>query len=220
MGLSMTPLAPANCGWEVNWLSILEKDILSQIEGQPLKNLSVRAGEKSLSGELLITKYGLEGGALYQLGSTLRKMEKPLLHIDLKPTFNVEELAGTFSVLNNDFLDAAARKWRLGPASKALFLSAATQSGVKDPLSLASLAKNLPIPLTGPRPIAEAISSAGGVAFEELNASLMVERYPGLFLAGEMIDWEAPTGGYLLQGCLATGTRAAQGALAYLKGLS
>lgn len=218
LGLAINPLVPANCGWEVNWPSFLKEDILSRIEGHPLKNLTVRATHKSIAGELLITKYGLEGGSLYQLGSALRKMDLPLLHLDLKPTFSSDELASRINDLKGDFIEAAAKRWRLGPASKALFLAAASQSGVTDPLALASLAKNLPIPLTRPRPITEAISSAGGVSFDELNASLMVKRYPGLFLAGEMIDWEAPTGGYLLQGCFATGVRAAQGALAYLKG--
>lgn len=165
----------------------------------------------------MITKYGLEGGALYQLGNTLRGMSVPLLYLDLKPTFNYQELRSKIDGLSGDLIDMAAKVWRLAPAAIALLRSAANQSGAKDPLALATLAKNLPIPLMGPRPIEEAISSAGGVSFGELNEQLMVKRYPGLFLAGEMIDWEAPTGGYLLQGCLATGTRAAKGALSYMK---
>lgn len=218
LGLTITPLAPANCGWEIDWLSFLEKDILRQIEGHPLKNLVVRAGNKRVSGELLITNYGFEGGALYQLGSTLRAMDKPFVYLDLKPTFNGSDLASKIHGLRGNLMDAASKAWRLSPSARALLCSAATQAGTKDPLALASLAKNLPIPLVGPRPIAEAISSAGGVSFDELDEFLMVKRHPGLFLAGEMIDWEAPTGGYLLQGCLATGMRAAQGALSYLKG--
>lgn len=216
LGLTITPLTAANCGWEVDWPSIMEKDIFSQIEGKPLKNLAVRASEKSISGELLITKYGLEGGALYQLGSTLRGMDTPLIHLDLKPTFNVHELAEKIGDLRGNILDKAGKVWRLSASAMALLRSAATGASALNPLTLASLAKNLPIPLEGPRPIAEAISSAGGVTFNELDEFLMVKRHPGLFLAGEMLDWEAPTGGYLLQGCLATGTRAAKGALAYL----
>ena len=211
MGVPITPFSPANCGWEANWGHILNQDILANIEGCPLKNVTVSAGEQRIAGELLITKYGLEGGALYQLGSALRRMEQPMLQIDLKPSFSAQELASKITTNPKDLIAAAAKVWRLSPTAKALLGSIAY--GNIDPLSLAELAKNLPIPLTGPRPIAEAISSAGGVSFDALDENLMVKSLPGLFLAGEMLDWEAPTGGYLLQGCLATGTRAANGAL-------
>jgi uncharacterized flavoprotein (TIGR03862 family) len=211
MGVPITPFSPANCGWEANWGHILNQDILANIEGYPLKNVTVSAGEQRIAGELLITKYGLEGGALYQLGSALRRMEQPMLQIDLKPSFSAQELASKITTNPKDLIAAAAKAWRLSPTAKALLGSIAY--GNIDPLSLAELAKNLPIPLTGPRPIAEAISSAGGVSFDALDENLMVKSLPGLFLAGEMLDWEAPTGGYLLQGCLATGTRAANGAL-------
>ena len=217
LGVPIAPFAPANCGWEVNWNAFLYQDILRSIEGQPIKNLTVRAGPKSISGELLVTKYGLEGGSLYQLGSTLRGMEKPVVHLDLKPTFNINELVSKIIDLSDDIIDRAAKAWRLTPTAAALLRYAANDLDILNPLTLATLAKDLPIPLSGPRPIEEAISSAGGVSFGELDEHLMVKRYPGLFLAGEMIDWEAPTGGYLLQGCFATGTRAARGALSFLK---
>lgn len=216
----MTPFAAANCGWEVKWDHFLNKDIIDTIEGHPLKNITVRCGERSITGELLITKYGLEGGTIYQLGSTLRKMDKPLLLIDLKPSFNIKDLASKINGISGDFITNAAKSWRLSPAAKALLRSAAIRSGVNDPHALASLTKRLPIPLKGPRSIEEAISSAGGVSFQGLDDFLMARRIPGLFVAGEMIDWEAPTGGYLLQGCFATGTRAAKGALSYLKRVS
>jgi len=215
MGLPITPFTPANCGWEVNWDLLLNQETLPTIEGHPLKNITVSAGEKAIAGELLITKYGLEGGALYHLGSTLRRMEEPMLQIDLKPSYSTQELASKITRNPKDLIAAAAKAWRLSPSAKALLDSIA--SGETSPLSLAELTKNLPIPLTGPRPIAEAISSAGGVSFEALDENLMVKSLPGLFLAGEMLDWEAPTGGYLLQGCLATGTRAAKGAVAHLR---
>lgn len=216
LGLTVIPLAPANCGWGVQWNLILGQGLLPTIEGQPLKNITVTAGEKRIPGELLITNYGLEGGALYQLGSRLRKMDQPLLHIDLKPSFFEQDLESKIPDSANDIITMASKAWRLSPPAAAL-LSSASSGKALNPLSLARLAKNLPIPLTGPRPIAEAISSAGGVSFKGLDENLMVTSLPGLFLAGEMLDWEAPTGGYLLQGCLATGTRAAQGALEYLK---
>lgn len=217
LGVTITPFRPANCGWEINW----SPDILTLAEGEPLKNIEVTAGSKTISGELLITRYGLEGGALYQLGSTLRKMEHPVLTLDLKPSFSAQELADKINqghgMSKDDLLPWAVNAWKLSKAAGALLSSLSTPALRNTPLPLAEFAKALLIPLTGPRPIAEAISSAGGVCFSELNEDLMVKRLPGLFVAGEMIDWEAPTGGYLLQGAFSTGTRAARGALRHLK---
>lgn len=212
LGIAVSPLVAANCGWEVCW----NADIIGEIEGQPLKNITVSAGEKKIAGELLITRYGLEGGALYQLGNTLRTLIKPALTIDLKPSFSEEELADKIRFSSNNLTDSAICSWRLSKAAGFLLRYFAVEKSLTDPLSLAKEAKALTIPLIGPRPIAEAISSAGGVAFSELNEYLMIKRIPGLFVAGEMIDWEAPTGGYLLQGCFATGTRAANGVFHFL----
>ena len=212
-GIVIHPLSPANCGWEANW----NPDILATAEGHPLKNLTVTAGGVSIQGELLITKTGLEGGALYQLGSVLRTMQEPELFLDLKPTFSDRELASKINdSLSDNILSAAIRAWRLSVAAASLLRAYASPDALHSPILLSQEAKALRIRLTGPRPIAEAISSAGGVSFTELDDQLMVRRLPGLFLAGEMLDWEAPTGGYLLQGCFATGTRAAKGVIGYL----
>lgn len=220
LDVEVVPLCAANCGWEVYW----HPDILTAAEGLPLKNITVSAGGKSISGELLFTRYGLEGGALYQLGSRLRSLPEPILTIDLKPSFSTQELMNKLSNFHSkgDLIKAAATAWKLAPAPLALLkqhISEVLQSNslTLTPALLAKAAKALPVTLAGPRPIEEAISSAGGVAFSELDESLMVKRLPGLFVAGEMIDWEAPTGGYLLQGCFSTGTLAAQGASEYLK---
>jgi uncharacterized flavoprotein (TIGR03862 family) len=216
-GISINPFKASNCGWEVNWHDYFQGEtILSEIEGLPLKNIAVTAADQSIQGELLITQYGLEGGTLYQLASVLRGIESPEISIDLKPSFTEEELAKKINSSSKDLIGDAIRTWRLGPAAAALLRSSAWKIGIINPLSLALLAKNLVIPLSGPRPIAEAISSAGGVSLEDLNEDLMLKNHPGLFVAGEMLDWEVPTGGYLLQGCFATGLRAAQGALKYL----
>jgi len=212
MGIEVTDLVPANCGWEANW----DSDIIESIEGCPLKNITVSAGDKSIAGELLITRYGLEGGALYQLGPTLRNLEDPGVLIDLKPSFNVQDLANKIQHYQGDLIDLCINKWRLGKAAVLLLKTFADSESSLTPLSLAHAVKSLHIPLIRPRPIAEAISTAGGVAFPELDDHLMIKRIPGLFVAGEMIDWEAPTGGYLLQGCFATGNRAALGACQYL----
>lgn len=213
LGILVEPLSPANCGWEVNW----PPELVSEIEGLPLKNITCTAGKTTIAGELLITKYGLEGGALYQLGATLRSMPAPMLILDLKPTFSMQELADKISLHTLDIRDAAAANWKLNKAAFALLRNFIAQDFTVTPLTLAKAAKGLSIPLIAPRPIAEAISSAGGVSFSELEEYLMVKRLPGLFVAGEMVDWEAPTGGYLLQGCFATGTRAGLGAVRYLK---
>jgi uncharacterized flavoprotein (TIGR03862 family) len=217
LGVKIAPFRPANCGWEVNW----NTDILNFAEGHPLKNIEVTAGSKTIAGELLITRYGLEGGSLYQLGSMLREMEFPVLKLDLKPSFSAQELAEKIQYGNIkgkvDLLLRAIKAWRLSKAAGVLLGSLATPLARNTPLALAEFAKSVAIHLTGPRPIAEAISSAGGVCFSELNEDLMVKSFPGLFVAGEMIDWEAPTGGYLLQGAFSTGTRAARGALKNLQ---
>ncbi len=205
LGLAVHPLAAANCGWEHAW----SPAVLARAEGQPLKNIHVRAGDILAVGELLITRYGLEGGAIYQLGAALRAMAEPALTIDFKPTFSVERLVAKMESVRRNFLDEALIRWRIGAAAHAL-LSDRTWT---DATALAHAVKHCVIPLLRPRPMAEAISSAGGVGWNELDADLMVKRFPGLFVAGEMIAWEAPTGGYLMQGCFASGTQAAQAAI-------
>jgi uncharacterized flavoprotein (TIGR03862 family) len=209
-GIGVIPLAPANCGYEVAWPS----EFLEQAEGLPLKNVVVRAGGESFAGELLITKYGLEGGAIYQAGRTLRTMAQPKIEIDLKPAFTVEQLfAKIRHAQGTHLLDQATRAWRLSRASAALLQLRAPFASAGE---LAALAKAYPLALRGPRPIEEAISTAGGVNWEELDDELMLKRCPGIFCAGEMIDWDAPTGGYLIQGCFSTATRAARGTLKFL----
>ena len=197
----MAPWVPANCGWEVEWPA----ELLARAEGLPLKNLTVRAGHESVSGELLITRHGLEGGAIYRLGRTLRSMEQPRLEIDFKPQLTVETMRERAANLHDarDWF----RAWKLSAAAIAL-VETICPNDCNDRERMIARVKNFTLPLRGPRPIAEAISSAGGVRWSELDENLMLRKLPGVFVAGEMIDWEAPTGGYLLQGCFSTGTRA------------
>jgi len=214
-GIPVTPLAPTNCGYEVDW----PESFLAKAEGLPLKNIVARAEGESIAGELLITKYGIEGGAIYQLGRILRAMAKPHITIDLKPAFSLDQLTSKLQAATGaqPLLEKATRAWRLGKAAEALLeLQAPFDSAEK----LALLARSFPLSLRGPRPIEEAISSSGGVPWDELDDHLMLKRCPGIFCAGEMIDWDAPTGGYLLQGCFSTATRAAQGTLKFLTGLT
>ena len=204
-GVEVASWAPANCGWEVDWPS----ELLTRVEGLPLKNLSVRAGHESVSGELLITRHGLEGGAIYRLGRTLRSMKPPRLEIDFKPQLSVETMRERVASLHEarDWF----RAWKLSAATVAL-LETICPTDCNEREQLIARVKSFTLPLRGPRPIVEAISSAGGVRWSELDENLMLRKLPGVFVAGEMIDWEAPTGGYLLQGCFATGTRAGRAA--------
>jgi uncharacterized flavoprotein (TIGR03862 family) len=207
LGIAHHPLAPANCGWEHEW----PPEVLAQAEGKPLKNLHVRAGEMTAIGELMVTRYGLEGGAIYQLGAALRAMPEPAIAIDFKPTFTHAQLVAKMQSVRRDFLHEARARWKLSDPAHAIL----ARKIWPDADSLAREVKNCLIPLARPRPLDEAISSAGGVCWSEIDEALMLKKLPGIFVAGEMIDWEAPTGGYLMQGCFATGTRAANSAVAW-----
>lgn len=219
-GIPFKGFESANCGWEHHW----NPDIIPQIEGRPLKNLAMTVGDETLRGELLITRYGLEGGLLYQFGHRLRKMQSPEIHIDFKPDFSLQSLLAKLPSLNPENPKKFLRSWKVSETACHLILNLLFSSqdtppvqNRMDPGTVARLVKDFPLALTRPRPIAEAISSAGGVEASALDDSLMVRKFPGLFLAGEMLDWEAPTGGYLLQGCFSTATRAAAAAVTYLK---
>jgi len=212
LGVAVSPLVAANCGWDVAWAP----DVLEAAEGCPLKNIVARAGGVEAIGELMITRYGLEGGAIYQLGPALREMAEPSIEIDLKPSLSVDRLVQKLGPGRGDLLGRAAVNWRLPAAARAILsqVTGVTESAE----ALAVLAKACPVRLSGPRPLAEAISTAGGVRWGGLDDSFMLRAQPGVFVAGEMIDWEAPTGGYLIQGCFATGTRAGRGALRWVFG--
>ena len=209
-GVEMAPFAAANCGWNVSWPAA----VLARAEGLPLKNLNVSAAGECVSGELLITQYGLEGGAIYRLGPVLREMGRPELRIDFKPQVTAEVLRQRAAQLPapNDWF----RAWKLSVGAVALLENYFPDDCADRARAIARL-KEFPLPLGGPRPIAEAISTAGGVLWQELDPQLMLRKMPGVFLAGEMIDWEAPTGGYLLQGCFSTGTRAGRAATEYAR---
>jgi uncharacterized flavoprotein (TIGR03862 family) len=198
--IEIAPWEAANCGWEVVW----PKKLLERAEGLPLKNLTVRTGDESVSGELLITRYGIEGGAIYRLGRTLRRMNEPRLEIDFKPQLSAEDLRERATTAD---AEGWFRAWKLSAGASAL-LETIFPDDCTDRERMIARVKNFVLELRGPRPIAEAISSGGGVRWAELDDTLMLRKMPGVFVAGEMIDWEAPTGGYLLQGCFSTGTRA------------
>ncbi|MGE9267273.1 MAG: NAD(P)/FAD-dependent oxidoreductase [Verrucomicrobiales bacterium] len=209
--LRLSPFQSANCGWEFPWPA----ELIPHIEGRPLKNIRARAGQTVADGELMLTRYGLEGGLIYQLGPALRAQSSPVLEIDLKPAQSPAVLLRKMESVRRDFLSAAATRWKLPPHTRELLDR--LHGPFSSAESLLAQVKKLRLPLTRPRPLAEAISSAGGVAWTELDHSLMLKKHPGIFLAGEMIDWEAPTGGYLLQACFATGRHAARAACEFTR---
>ena len=212
LGIAVGPLVPSNCGWVVAWPAAF----LAEAEGRPLKNISASAGGQVVSGELLITSYGLEGGSIYALTPALRAMEEPVVHVDLKPAFSLETMLSRMSAAKRLHLHEACERWRLDAVARALLTHHPSRDQWTSVSELAAAVKSCPISLCGPRPLAEAISSAGGVRWAEVNSDLMARSLPGIFVAGEMLDWEAPTGGYLIQGCLATGTRAGRAAARWL----
>ncbi len=215
--VDVAPLTPANCGYELDW----PPEFLAVADGMPIKNIVVRAGEESVAGELLITKYGLEGGALYQIGRALRALASPRLELDLKPSFTFEQMMARVGhvketlgqPLSEVAMGEALRAWKLGYSARLLV---EMRGAAFSRETLARLVKAYPLDLKGPRPLAEAISTAGGVRWSELDDHLMLRCHPGVYCAGEMIDWDAPTGGYLLQGCFSTAQRSARGTVRYL----
>lgn len=208
-GVPCRPWQPANCGAEVAWSAFFRE----KVGRTPLKNIALSCGSHTVRGEILLTDYGLEGTPVYALTPHVRAAlaggPTPLLHLNLKPDLPPAEVARRVAQRRAGtslpaFLGSALS---LRPPVPTLLRELAGPT----PANLAEAITALPIPVAGLRSLAEAISSAGGVPFAEVDGSLMLRRRPGTFVAGEMLDWEAPTGGYLLQGCFSTGAWAAAG---------
>jgi uncharacterized flavoprotein (TIGR03862 family) len=221
-GVVISPFQPANCGFTVAWSDIFR----DRFEGHPLKGVALSCGARTVRGEAVITREGIEGGAVYALSYELREAVvssgKATLRIALRPDLEISDLMARLSAPRgkqsfSNFLRKAAR---LPPVGIGLLQEAAMASGVSlsslSPEKLAGLINAVPVVLNGVAPIARAISTAGGTSFDELDADFMLRRLPGVFAAGEMLDWEAPTGGYLLQASFATGAAAGRGVLKWL----
>ncbi len=221
-GVEIVPLRAANCGFTADWSDIFK----SRFEGQPLKNIALSFGPHSVRGEAMITRGGIEGGAVYALSAQLReaiiRSGEATLHVALLPDLEPAQLIARLSAPRGkqsltNFLRKAAH---LSPVAIGLLQEGTIASGLAlssvPAMELASLINAVPIELNGIAPIARAISTAGGISFDELDDDFMIRRLPGVFAAGEMLDWEAPTGGYLLQASFATGAVAGKGALKWL----
>ncbi|MDI3563418.1 TIGR03862 family flavoprotein [Bradyrhizobium sp. Arg816] len=222
-GIAISKLRPANSGFTVAWSDVFR----DRFEGQPLKGVALTIGAHTVRGEAMITRSGIEGGAIYALSAELREavlgLGQATLTIALRPDLEADALTmrlsgtrGKQSLAN--FLRKAAQ---LSPVGIGLMQEAAIASGRPlasfSPAELAKLINAIPVQLTGVAPIERAISTAGGVTFDELDERLMLPKLSGVFAAGEMLDWEAPTGGYLLQASFATGAAAGRGVLAWLR---
>jgi uncharacterized flavoprotein (TIGR03862 family) len=222
-GVETAPLAPSNAGFLVSWSEIFR----DKFQGEPLKRIALSFGRENVRGEAMITKTGIEGGAIYALSGPLREAIRTdgeaVLHIDLRPDMPHTALEQRLAKpRGKQSLATFLRKTvQLSAVDIGLLQEAAHAAGTPlttyTPETLAALIKALPVSLKGMAPIARAISSAGGVAFGSIDDQFMLTARPGVFVAGEMLDWEAPTGGYLLQACFATGAAAGRGALAWLE---
>jgi uncharacterized flavoprotein (TIGR03862 family) len=217
-GVDVASLRPSNCGFDVGW----SEHFASRHAGQPLKGVAIAFEGWRQAGECVVTAGGVEGSLVYAASALLRERVaaagSALFHLDLLPQRSVDwvttELAhprGPRSLSTH-----LKTRLKLDGVKAGLLWELVPKDVQADPARFAAAIKALPIRVSAPRPIAEAISTAGGVRFEALNAGLMLRALPGVFCAGEMLDWEAPTGGYLLTACFASGFAAGQGAAAWL----
>ncbi|WP_410499503.1 TIGR03862 family flavoprotein [Chitinibacter sp. S2-10] len=219
-GVAVAPLQAANCGFDVGWSPFLAK----KFAGTPLKAVAAGASADGVKkvGEFVVTEGGVEGSLIYALSHDLREAINSqgfaTLYVDLLPQKSLndvivalEQPRGADSMANH-----LRRKLKIEGLKAALLHEVLSKEQFLDVNQLAAAIKSLPIKLIAPRPIDEAISTAGGVRWDALDDGLMLKAMPGVFVAGEMIDWEAPTGGYLLTACFATGRHAAQGILQWI----
>jgi uncharacterized flavoprotein (TIGR03862 family) len=222
-GVEVAPLRPANCGFEVAW----SEHLRCHFAGAPLKPVVAhwtdrRGVAHARQGECVLSEYGIEGSLVYAVGAELREQlaarGEAVLTLDLVPGRTQVELAARLGAPRgkHSIGDWLRRRAGFDHAKCALAFELIAKPTLADPLALAAQLKALPVRLRAPRPIAEAISTAGGVRLEALDAALMLHARPGVFCAGEMLDWEAPTGGYLLTACLASGLLAGRGAARWL----
>jgi uncharacterized flavoprotein (TIGR03862 family) len=220
-GVAVASLAPANCGFDVRngWSEYFS----SRYAGQPFKSVAIRFQQFARKGEFVATATGVEGSLIYAASALLRDeilaRGSATFELDLLPAKTAAQVLAEVAHPRGSRSLASHLKSRLGieGIKLALLHELLPVPDVHDPQRLANAVKALPVTLVAPRPIEEAISTAGGVRFEGLDENLMLRDVPGMFCAGEMLDWEAPTGGYLLTACFATGRAAATGVLNFLQ---
>ena len=222
-GAAIAPLQPANCGFDIGWSEVFAQ----RYAGAPVKPVVISwrdaDGRQSRQGECVVTPTGIEGSVIYALSATLRdaitRDGETTIHLDLAPGREQTRLARELAKPRGgrSLTEHLRRNAGLEGVKTGLLYEVMAKPDLADPDKLAATIKSLPLTLRAARPIAEAISSAGGVSFDALDPNLMLRAVPGVFCAGEMIDWEAPTGGYLLTACFASGKIAGDGAAAWLR---
>jgi uncharacterized flavoprotein (TIGR03862 family) len=218
-GVAVTPFRPANCGFEVDW----SEHFVTRFAGTPVKGVVATSARGDLAGEFVVSRYGVEGSLIYAHAMALRdeleRAGRAALTLDLTPGRSAETLSRR--LLGFDRKVSLSNRLRKGagldPVKVSLLRELAGAIDWSDGKAVAAAIKGLVLPVTRPRPIAEAISSAGGVSWSAIDDRFMLESIPGVFVCGEMIDWEAPTGGYLLSACMATGRAAGEGAIGWLE---
>lgn len=225
-GVSLQPLKPSNCGFDVNW----SQHLRTRFAGHPVKPVVV-SGKTSAGmgfrqqGELMITEAGIEGGVIYAVSACLRDeiqaKDVATIQLDLSPDRELSRIISDLSRPRGSRSMASHLKRCVGiqGVKASLLREYVPKQDFSDPEKLGAAIKALPLQLLAPRPLEEAISTAGGVTFEALDSQLMIRSFPGVFCAGEMLDWEAPTGGYLLTACFATGRAAGMGAVDWFEGM-
>lgn len=222
-GVEVAPLRPANCGFDVGW----SEYFYSRFAGHALKGVVVSHRDangymQQRQGDCVLTTSGIEGGVIYALSAVLRdeidSSGSATIYLDLTPGKNIDRIRAEVAYPrgSRSLSSHLQSKVGLNPLQINLLRECLPSADLSDPAKLAQAIKALPIRLISTRPLAEAISTAGGVMFEALDQNLMVKKLPGVFCAGEMLDWEAPTGGYLLTACFASGRAAGTGVLRYL----
>ena len=216
-GVELADFQPSNCGFDCAW----DEHFSSRFEGEPVKNVVLTVGDKSARGDFVVTKTGIEGGIIYTQSAAIRDCllkEQGEVTLDLMPDVKLEKLTKAFARDRgkNSFSNHARKVARLKGVKLGLLRLCAPDLDVTNAEEVASQLKALKLPVVASRPIDEAISTAGGVTFDGLDEYFMLKNRLGTFVAGEMLDWDAPTGGYLITACLATGRRAGRGVLEWL----
>ncbi|HWS41044.1 MAG TPA: TIGR03862 family flavoprotein [Arenimonas sp.] len=220
--VNVEPLQAANCGFNYSWTAVFKE----KFSGHAIKPLRINLhddGSKGLQGECVISEYGIEGSLIYALSRSIRESinqhSQARIYLDLLPDHSPERLQIMLSKPRNgrSLTDVLRRLFNLSPVKISLIYELSDRTQLANSQYLISCLKQLPLTLTSARPIAEAISTAGGIALPQLDEHLMLKSKPGIFFAGEMLDWEAPTGGYLLTASMASGRTAGLGALRCLQ---
>ena len=219
-GIDVRPLRPANCAVHVAWRAVF----VDRFAGVPVKNIAVTVGSVRQRGDAMVTTRGLEGGPVYAVSSAVRDVVERdgvgQMSIDLQPDLTVDALVRRLAHRRSkeSLTTWLRRTIGLSPVAIALLFEATGRRVSNEPTELAALVKHVPVVVIGVAPLDRAISSSGGIAMEGVTESFMLRRFPGTFVAGEMLNWDAPTGGYLLQASFSTAVAAANGALDWLAG--